>query len=167
MTTDRASGERRHPVGFGAEKIGLRHQERSAIVYIRQSTPHRVLQHRESAELQYQLVERAKDLGWAANQVFVIDDDLGISGSGSEARPGFQRLLAEVGGDRVGLVLGLEMSRLARSCKDRYHLLEICGLFGTLPSDRDGLYDPGLYNDRLLLGLKGTMSEAELGVIDD
>ncbi|HZW33249.1 MAG TPA: recombinase family protein [Isosphaeraceae bacterium] len=162
MITDRAPGERRDPVGFGSEKIGRRHHERSAIVYIRQSTPHQVLQHRESTELQYQLVERAKDLGWAANQVFVIDDDQGISGSGSEARPGFQRLLAEVGGDRVGLVLGLEMSRLARSCKDWYHLLEICGLFGTLLADQDGLYDPGLYNDRLLLGLKGTMSEAEL-----
>lgn len=162
MTTDLASGERRYSAGFGAEKIGPRHYERSAIVYIRQSTPHQVLQHRESTELQYQLVERAKKLGWAANQVFVIDDDQGISGSGSESRPGFQRLLAEVGGDRVGLVLGLEMSRLARSCKDWYHLLEICGLFGTLLADQDGLYDPGLYNDRLLLGLKGTMSEAEL-----
>jgi DNA invertase Pin-like site-specific DNA recombinase len=154
MITDLVPGERRHPVGFGAEKIGLRHHDRSAIVYIRQSTPHQVLQHRESTELQYQLVERAKDLGWAPIQVFVIDDDQGISGSGSERRPGFQRLLAEVGGDRVGLVLGLEMSRLARSCKDWYHLLEICALFGTLLADQDGLYDSGLYNDRLLLGLK-------------
>src|SRR5258708_3118438 len=121
MITDHVPGERKPSVVFGAEKIGPRHLDRSAIVYIRQSTPHQVLHHRERTELQYQLVERAKGLGWAANQVFVIDDDQGISGSGSEKRPGFQRLLAEVGGDRVGLVLGLEMSRLARSCKDWYH----------------------------------------------
>jgi DNA invertase Pin-like site-specific DNA recombinase len=165
MITDHNAGKRTSLFGFGEQKIDARHHQRSAIVYIRQSTPHQVLQHRESTELQYQLVERAKAFGWAANQVFVIDDDQGISGASSENRLGFQRVLAEVGGDRVGLVLGLEMSRLARSCKDWYHLLEICALFGTLLADQDGLYDPSHYNDRLLLGLKGTMSEAELHLI--
>jgi DNA invertase Pin-like site-specific DNA recombinase len=165
MTIDRIAGDRSLPTGFGAEKIQSRHYERSAIVYIRQSTPHQVLQNRESTELQYRLVEQAKGLGWAANQVFVIDDDQGVSASGGEDRQGFQRLLAEVAGDRVGIILGREMSRLSRSCKDWYHLLEICALFGTLLADQDGLYDPGHYNDRLLLGLKGTMSEAELHLL--
>jgi DNA invertase Pin-like site-specific DNA recombinase len=104
-------------------------------------------------------------LGWSKDRVIVIDDDLGRSGANAEGRPGFQRLVAEVGLDRVGMVLGIEMSRLARSCKDWYQLLEVCALFRTLIGDADGIYDPASYNDRLLLGLKGTMSEAELHVL--
>ena len=124
-----------------------------------------VSENRESTEMQYRLRERAEALGWPPARVLVIDDDLGQSGQSIAGRPGFQRLLAEVGLDHVGLVLGLEMSRLARSCRDWHQLLELCSVFGTLLGDADGLYDPSDYNDRLLLGLKGTMSEAELHVL--
>ncbi len=150
---------------FASTKVGAHHHERVAIVYVRQSTPHQVLHHQESTKLQYSLVERAVGLGWTRERVVVIDDDLGQSASSADARPGFQRLVAEVGLDHVGLILGVEMSRLARSCRDWHHLLEVCALFGTLLSDLDGIYDPSTYNDRLLLGLKGTMSEAELHLI--
>lgn len=150
---------------FGTHKIQPGHHERIAVVYVRQSSPQQVLNHRESTALQYQLVERAAEMGWMQERIEIIDDDLGISGSSAEGRVGFQRLLAEVALDHVGLVLGIEMSRLARSCKDWYHLLEVCAVFGTLLADQDGLYDPGNYNDRLLLGLKGTMSEAELHIL--
>lgn len=146
-------------------KIQNYHQERLAIVYIRQSTLQQVERHSESTKLQYGLVEKAYALGWAREQIIVIDDDLGRSGSNAEGRPGFQRLVTEVSLDRVGIVIGIEMSRLARSCKDWYQLLEVCALFRTLIADTDGIYDPSSYNDRLLLGLKGTMSEAELHVI--
>ena len=139
---------------FGADKIHPRHLDRAALVYVRQSSPQQVLQHRESTDLQYKLAERAEALGWAADRVVVIDDDLGRSGRTIDGRDGFRRLLAEVALDRVGLILGIEMSRLARSCKDWYHLLELCARFGTLLADQDGLYDPSHYNDRLLLGLK-------------
>jgi DNA invertase Pin-like site-specific DNA recombinase len=150
---------------FGTDKIHPRHLDRAALVYVRQSSPQQVLQHRESTDLQYKLTERAEALGWSPDRVVVIDDDLGRSGRTIDGRDGFRRLLAEVALDRVGLVLGIEMSRLARSCKDWYHLLELCARFGTLLADQDGLYDPSHYNDRLLLGLKGTMSEAELHVL--
>jgi DNA invertase Pin-like site-specific DNA recombinase len=146
-------------------KLSSRHQERLAVVYVRQSSTHQVQHHQESAKLQYGLVAHAERLGWLRERVLVIDDDQGISGASSEARLGFQRLLTEIALDHVGLILGVEMSRLARSCKDWYQLLEVCALFGTLICDLDGLYDPTCYNDRLLLGLKGTMSEAELHVI--
>jgi len=146
-------------------KIQYCHQDRLAIVYIRQSTLQQVERHGESTKLQYGLVEKAYQLGWRKEQVLVIDDDLGRSGSNAEGRPGFQRLVAEVSLDRVGIILGIEISRLARSCKDWYQLLEVCALFRTLIADTDGIYDPSSYNDRLLLGLKGTMSEAELHVI--
>lgn len=146
-------------------KIQGHHHDRLAIIYIRQSTLQQVERHSESTKLQYGLVEKAYSLGWAADRVIVIDDDLGCSGANAEGRPGFQRLVAEVGLDRVGLVLGIEMSRLARSCRDWYQLLEVCALFRTLIGDTDGIYDPSAYNDRLLLGLKGTMSEAELHVL--
>jgi DNA invertase Pin-like site-specific DNA recombinase len=136
-----------------------------AIVYVRQSSMGQVQHHQESTQLQYGLVDHAKRLGWEPERIAVIDDDLGLSGASGEGRPGFQRLLGEVALDHVGLVLGVEMSRLARSCKDWYQLLELCALFETLICDLDGLYDPGCYNDRLLLGLKGTMSEAELHVL--
>ncbi len=146
-------------------KIQTHHQDRLAIIYIRQSTLQQVERHGESTKLQYGLVEKAIQLGWSKDKIIVIDDDLGRSGSNAEGRPGFQRLVAEVGLDHVGLVLGIEMSRLARSCRDWYQLLEVCALFRTLIGDADGIYDPSVYNDRLLLGLKGTMSEAELHVI--
>src|SRR6266478_5071757 len=124
-----------------------------------------VLEHQESTRLQYGLVRRAVAWGWPEARVLVIDDDLGRSGTSAEGRQGFQRLVAEVGLDHVGLILGVEMSRLARSSKDWHQLLEICALFGTLIADLEGIYDPSQYNDRLLLGLKGTMSEAELHLL--
>lgn len=147
------------------EKIHRQHRERLAIVYIRQSTVQQVERHQESTRLQYALVDRAIEFGWARETVVVIDDDLGRSGATIEGRLGFQRLVAEVGLGNVGLVLGVEMSRLARSCRDWHQLLEICALFNTLIADADGVYDPAIYNDRLLLGLKGTMSEAELHIL--
>lgn len=147
------------------EKIAARHLERLAVVYVRQSTMQQVLDHQASTQVQYGLVHRAVALGWSEKRVLVIDEDLGQSGTSTEGRQGFQRLVAEVGLDHVGLVLGVDMSRLARSSKDWYQLLEICALFGTLLADLDGIYDPSHYNDRLLLGLKGTMSEAELHVL--
>lgn len=149
---------------FG-HKIRPRHRDRLAIVYVRQSTPQQVASNRESADLQYQLRQRAVTLGWADHRVLVIDDDQGISGSSVENRPGFQRLLAEVSLGHVGIVFGREMSRLARSCKDWHQLLELCGVFQVLLADADGVYDPSDFNDRLLLGLKGTMSEAELHIL--
>lgn len=150
---------------LSSHKIQGRHFERLAVVYVRQSSLHQVQQNQESTQLQYGLASTAERLGWPRERILVIDDDLGISGASSEGRTGFQRLLSEVALDHVGLILGVEMSRLARSCKDWYQLLEVCALFGTLIGDLDGLYDPSSYNDRLLLGLKGTMSEAELHIL--
>lgn len=148
-----------------SEKIQAAHLERLAIVYVRQSTLRQVSENQESTRLQYGLAQRATVLGWLADRVLTIDDDLGKSGSSIEDRAGFQRLVTEVGLNHVGLILGIEMSRLARSSKDWHQLLEICALFGTLIADLDGIYDPSDYNDRLLLGLKGTFSEAELHII--
>jgi DNA invertase Pin-like site-specific DNA recombinase len=148
-----------------SQKILPQHLERLAVVYVRQSTLQQVLNHQESTRLQYGLVERAAAWGWHRDRVLVIDDDLGKSGASSIGRAGFGRLVAEVGMGHVGLILGIEMSRLARSCKDWHQLLEICALFGTLIADLDGVYDSSQYNDRLLLGLKGTMSEAELHLL--
>lgn len=148
-----------------SEKIGDGHLERLAVVYVRQSTLQQLERHQESTRLQYGLVERAWALGWARERIEVIDEDQGKSGATAEGRAGFQRLVSAVTLDHVGIVLGVEMSRLARSCRDWYQLLEVCGLFGTLIGDLDGIYDPSDYNDRLLLGLKGTMSEAELHVL--
>jgi DNA invertase Pin-like site-specific DNA recombinase len=148
-----------------SEKITNRHLERLAMVYVRQSTPQQLVRHQESTQVQYSLKLRAQELGWPERQVIVIDDDLGKSGGSVEGRLGFQRLVSEVGLDHVGIILGVEMSRLARSCKDWYQLLEVCAVFGTLIADLDGVYEPAHYNDRLLLGLKGTMSEAELHIL--
>lgn len=153
-----------HPNESG--KIQGYHRDRLAVVYVRQSTIQQVERHQESTRLQYGLVERARSLGWAPARVLVIDDDLGKSGRSAEGRPGFQRLVVEVSLNHVGLVLGVEMSRLARSCRDWYQLLEVCALFGTLLADLDGVYDPSAYHDRLLLGLQGMMSEAELHVLN-
>src|SRR5437870_9865783 len=151
--------------GLLPQKISRGHRERLAIVYIRQSTMQQVERHQESTRLQYALVDRASSFGWARETIVVIDEDLGRSGATIEGRLGFQRLVAEVGLGHVGLVLGVEMSRLARSCRDWHQLLEICALFDTLIADADGVYDPSNFNDRLLLGLKGTMSEAELHIL--
>src|SRR5438270_1181720 len=151
--------------GLRAEKIRASHLERLAVVYVRQSTVQQVLEHQESTRLQYGLVSRAEALGWATERVLVIDDDLGKSGASAQNRAGFQRLVSEVSLDHVGIIFGVEMSRLARSNKDWHQLLELCALFHTLICDLDGVYDPAQYNDRLLLGLKGTMSEAELHVL--
>src|SRR5437763_3223741 len=148
-------------------KVKPWHLQRRALVYVRQSSPQQVLDHRESTARQYALTERAFELGWDRSQIAVIDEDQGRSGQTAEGRPGFQRLLAEVALDQVGLILGLEMSRLARSCSDWHHLLELCARYHTLLADPDGLYDPTDYNDRLLLGLKGTMSEAELHILKE
>ena len=137
-----------------AEKIRAFHRERLAVVYVRQSTVQQVLDHQESTRLQYGLVNRAQALGWAAERILVIDEDLGKSASSAQGRAGFQRLVSEVSLDHVGIIFGVEMSRLARSNKDWHQLLELCALFHTLIADLDGMYDPVQYNDRLLLGLK-------------
>ena len=148
-----------------SSKIQARHLERLAIVYIRQSTLRQVHENRESTDIQYALVNRAHSLGWHPERVLVIDEDQGKSGQTAEGRLGFQKLLAEVSLNHVGLIIGLEMSRLARSNKDWHQLLELCALFYTLIADQDGLYDPTDYNDRLLLGMKGTLSEAEIHIL--
>jgi DNA invertase Pin-like site-specific DNA recombinase len=146
-------------------KITLSHTQRAAYVYIRQSTPGQVEHNRESTARQYALADRACQLGWAKEQVVIIDEDLGLSGSSTDKRSGFTRLTSEVALTHVGIVLGLEVSRLARNNADWYRLLELCGITDTLIGDNDGVYHPALFNDRLLLGLKGTMSEAELHII--
>jgi DNA invertase Pin-like site-specific DNA recombinase len=146
-------------------KVTPEHLRRQAYLYIRQSTLHQVRENRESTTRQYDLQRRAQALGWNADQIIVIDEDLGLSGATVAGRTGFQRLVADVGLGQVGLVMGLEVSRLARSNVDWHRLLEICALAGSLILDEDGIYDPSYFNDRLLLGLKGTMSEAELHML--
>mgnify|MGYP000471751975 CR=1 FL=1 len=146
----------------GSGKPTADHLCRQAYLYVRQSTYRQVNENQESTRRQYALRDRATALGWPPDRIVVIDSDLGHSGTSATDRPGFQRLVSDVGMGRVGIVLGLEVSRLARSSSDWARLLEICALTDTLLLDEDGLYDPGNFNDRLLLGLKGTMSEAEL-----
>src|SRR5690348_17501000 len=136
-------------------KITASHHSRQAIVYLRQSSPAQVEHNRESTERQYALATKARELGWPDERIVVIDEDLGLSGSGSVARSGFARLTAEVALARVGLVLGLEVSRLARNNADWHRLIDLAGLTDTLIGDADGIYHPALFNDRLLLGLKG------------
>jgi DNA invertase Pin-like site-specific DNA recombinase len=147
------------------QKVTASHLRRNAYLYVRQSTMRQVLENTESTQRQYALRQRAVTLGWPMDRVIVIDSDLGLSGASASDREGFQRLVAEVGLGRAGIVLGLEVSRLARNSADWHRLLEICALSETLILDEDGVYDPAHFNDRLLLGLKGTMSEAELHVI--
>jgi len=147
------------------QKVTASHLERSAYLYVRQSTMRQVFENTESTQRQYGLRQRAVALGWPSESVVVIDSDLGQSGASAVDREGFQRLVAEVGMGRAGIVLGLEVSRLARNSTDWHRLLEICALTDTLILDEDGVYDPAHFNDRLLLGLKGTMSEAELHVL--
>jgi len=146
------------------QKIRTTHLQRAAYLYIRQSTIRQVFENTESTKRQYGLRERAIALGWPIDRIVIIDSDLGKSGAEAD-RAGFQRLVAEVGLGNVGIVLGLEVSRLARNSMDWHRLLELCALSGTLILDEDGIYDPSQFNDRLLLGLKGTMSEAELHMI--
>ena len=148
-----------------ASKVKTNHTQRAAIVYIRQSSPAQVENHRESTARQYALVEKASQLGWCQEQVIVIDEDLGLSGSGWAERSGFARLTAQVALGRVGIVLGLEVSRLARNNADWYRLFDLCSVTDTLVGDSDGVYHPALFNDRLILGLKGIMAEAELHVL--
>ena len=149
------------------EKVQAGHRKRNAYVYVRQSTLRQVLENTESTQRQYGLQNRAEALGWAREQIVVIDGDLGQSGASAVDRAGFQKLVAEVSLGRVGIVIGLEVSRLARNSADWHRLLELCALSDTLILDNDGIYDPSHYNDRLLLGLKGTMSEAELHVLSE
>src|SRR4249920_178919 len=146
-------------------KVKPGHLARKAIVYIRQSTVQQVLNNRESTARQYALDQRAVQLGWPAASVVTVDEDQGLSGQTAEGRSGFAYLLSEVALNHVGIILGLETSRLARSNKDWHQLLDLCAIFQTLLADADGVYDPTHYNDRLLLGLKGTMSEAELHLL--
>jgi DNA invertase Pin-like site-specific DNA recombinase len=147
------------------QKVTTAHLSRLAYLYVRQSTLRQVFENTESTRRQYALRERALALGWSLDRIVVIDSDLGQSGASAADREGFQRLVTEVSLGRVGIVLGLEVSRLARNSTDWHRLLELCALADTLILDEDGLYDPAHFNDRLLLGLKGTMSEAELHVL--
>lgn len=151
------------PLGLRATaKIRDVHWDRLAIVYVRQSSPQQVLENRESRERQYALADFARRLGWAPERIIVIDEDQGLSGKAADNRAGFQRLMAEVSLNHVGIVLGLELSRLSRSNKDWHQLVDVCGIFNTLLCDQDGVYDSSDGNDRLLLGMKGAMSEFEL-----
>ena len=151
--------------GEAHQKITASHLARTAFLYVRQSTLRQVLENTESTTRQYALRDRATALGWPIERIVIIDTDLGQSGASAVDREGFQRLVTEVGLGRAGIVLGLEVSRLARNSTDWHRLLELCALTDTLILDEDGLYDPAHFNDRLLLGLKGTMSEAELHVL--
>src|SRR6202789_3442507 len=147
------------------QKIRADHLKRDAFLYIRQSSLRQVFENTERNKRQYALRERAVALGWAIERIYTIDSDLGISGAHAENRDGFQQLVSEVALGRAGIVLGLEVSRLARNNADWHRLIELCSLSRTLILDEDGIYDPAEFNDRLLLGLKGTMSEAELHII--
>jgi DNA invertase Pin-like site-specific DNA recombinase len=148
-----------------SELVKPNHLARKAVVYIRQSTPHQVVSNQESLRLQYALRQRAHELGWHEAEIDVIDADLGLSGASAAHRNGFKELVGRVGLSEVGLILSIDVTRLARNCSDWYPLLDICGLRGCLIADRDGVYDPGCANGRLLLGLKGTISELELHTI--
>jgi len=147
---------------FIPSKITTAHRAKFACVYLRQSTLGQVLHNTESTARQYALVERAVALGWPKDRVLVIDEDLGRSGASADLRSGFQQLMTEVGLAQVGLVLSIEASRLARNNSDWYRLLDLCSIFGALIADAEAVYDPRTYHDRLLLGLAGMMSEAEL-----
>ena len=148
-----------------SSKVSSSHLRRQAFIYPRQSSQGQLERNVESTARQYALVERAIALGFTREQIVVIDDDLGISADGTVDREGFSRLAAEVALGHAGLVLGLECSRVARNNSDWYRLLDLCGVTDTVIGDLDGLYHPGSFNDRLLLGLKGTISEAELHMI--
>ena len=148
-----------------SQKVTADHLRRDAYLYIRQSTLRQVLENSESTKRQYALRQRAIALGWPDERIIVIDSDLGQSGASAADREGFQKLVAEISMQHVGIVLGLEVSRLARNCSDWHRLLELCAMSGTLILDEDGCYDPADFNDALLLGIKGTMSAAELHLL--
>lgn len=148
-----------------SELVKPNHLAPKAVVYIRQSTPHQMVSNQESLRLQYALRQRARELGWHEADIDVIDADLGLSGASAAGRSGFKELVGRVGLSEVGLILSIDVTRLARNCSDWYPLLDICGLRGCLIADRDGVYDPGSANGRLLLGSKGTISEFELHTI--
>ncbi len=148
-----------------SELITPQHLTRKAMIYVRQSTPHQALSHRESLRLQYALEERARSLGWQPQDVVVVDADIGVSATSADQRAGFQELVAQVTLGQVGLILSYDVTRLARNCSDWYPLLDVCGYRHCLIADRDGIYDPGSANGRLLLGLKGQLSELELHTI--
>jgi DNA invertase Pin-like site-specific DNA recombinase len=146
-------------------KVEPRHTRLRAIIYIRQSTPQQVLNNQEGARRQYQLVEQARQMGWPDANIRVIDDDLGLSGASSQQRLGFQRLVAAIGLGEVGIVLVTEISRLSRLNSDWHRVIELCAMFRTLIADEDGVYDAQNANDRLLLGVKGTLFAAELHIL--
>src|SRR5215470_2542342 len=146
-------------------KVKPNHTQRTAFVYIRQSSPAQVEYNRESTARQYALLGKAQELGWIKDQVIVIDEDLGVSGSGFAERSGFARMIAEVALGHAGIVFALEVSRVARNNADWYRLFDLCSITDTLVGDSDGIYHPALFNDRLVLGLKGIMAEAELHVL--
>src|SRR5580704_6455279 len=148
-----------------SELIKPNHLDRKAVVYIRQSSPQQVINNQESLRLQYALRQRARELGWHEADIDVIDCDLGLSGAAAAHRQGFKELVARVTLGEIGIILSIEVTRLARNCSDWYPLLDVCGHRQCLIADRDGVYDPGTPNGRLLLGLKGTISELELHTI--
>ncbi len=162
LATIAETGPDTKPTNFRHPKVTAEHHELAAVVYVRQSTGAQLREHQESTARQYAMKDRVVALGWSASSVIVIDDDLGISGSGNANREGFRRLLKLVTDQKVGLVAGLEMSRLARNSKDWSDLFEVCAIFDTLIADEDGVFDPHDPNDRLVLGLKGIISEMEL-----
>src|SRR6266581_3846032 len=144
-----------------ADLITPQHLARKAVIYIRQSTPHQVVSHQESLRLQYALGARAHQLGWPDEAIDIIDDDLGLTAATAHHRTGFNTLVAQVTLEQVGLILSYDVTRLSRNCSDWYPLLDLCGYKGCLIADGDGIYDPATVNGRLLLGLKGTLSEWE------
>jgi DNA invertase Pin-like site-specific DNA recombinase len=150
---------------MGSELVTAEHLNRKAVVYIRQSTPHQVVSNQESLRLQYALCQRARELGWREADIDLIDADLGLSGAAASHRQGFKDLVARVTLGEIGIILSIEVTRLARNCSDWYPLLDVCGHRACLIADRDGVYDPRTPNGRLLLGLKGTISELELHTI--
>ena len=145
-----------------SDLITPQHLARKAVIDIRQSTPHQVVSHQESLRLQYALHERARQLGWPDEAIDIIDDDLGLTAASAVHREGFNTVVAQVTLAQVGLILSYDVTRLSRNCSDWYPLLDLCGYRECLIADRDGVYDPGTQNGRLLLGLKGTISEMEL-----
>ena len=148
-----------------SELVTPQHLQKKALIYIRQSTPHQQISNQESLRLQYALQERAQRLGWHAEDVEIIDADLGLTGASALHRTGFQELVAKVTLGQVGIILSVDVTRLSRNCSDWYPLLDVCGYRCCLIADNDGIYDPGTPNGRLLLGLKGQLSELELHTI--
>jgi len=148
-----------------SELVTTQHLANKAIIYIRQSTPHQTLSNQESLELQYALKQKATELGWSPDNIEIIDSDLGLTGSSTDHREGFKEMLTRVALGQIGIILSYDVTRLSRNCSDWYPLLDLCGYRHCLIADRDGVYDPGTVNGRLLLGLKGQLAEVELNTI--